>query len=66
MLPYELLCQLLTKIGMNQEQIRFVIGEISFFSDDLTSLNYFAMLDKFYIPTEEGGLGAAGFEHSYI
>lgn len=51
---------------MNQEQIRFVIGEISFFSDDLTSLNYFAMLDKFYIPTEEGGLGAAGFEHSYI
>jgi hypothetical protein len=37
---------------MSPEQARFVIGEISFFSDDLDNLNCYAMFDKFYIPSE--------------
>jgi hypothetical protein len=70
LVAYEHLVQILARIGMDREQVRFVVGEISFFSDGLDSLNYFAMLDKFYIPTEAegvemGGIGQ-GFEPSYI
>lgn len=67
-LSREQLVVLLQKTGFSHQQIRFIIGEISFFSDDLTSLNCYAMFDKFYIPTEDLQPDGQhhGLQHSYI
>lgn len=67
MLTKQHLSQVLKKVGFSDQQVRFTIGEISFFSEDLTSLNCYAMFDKFYIPTE--GLQKDpryDLQHSYI
>jgi hypothetical protein len=67
-LSKEHLTEVLSKVGFSHQQICFTIGEISFFSDDLASLNCYAMFDKFYIPTEnlEPTNSRYNLQHSYI